>query len=99
MLAAAPGFSDKLPPVNELFAWRTISQFTLAGITFKITALTLIMFALTGLLALMFVGAFRNAKVVPSGLQNLMEMAVGAVRENVVEPVLGSHGEPWLPFL
>jgi F-type H+-transporting ATPase subunit a len=97
LAAAGPGFH--VPPVTELFSWRAIATFTLGGIEFHITVLTLIMFGMTALLAGLFLGAFANANVVPSGLQNLMEAGVGAVRENVVLPVLGAHGEPWMPFL
>jgi len=58
------------------------------------------MFALSFLIAFLFVGAFARPKVVPTGLQNAMEVAVEGVRENIVAPTIGvADGEKWMPFL
>lgn len=97
ILAAGAGFH--VPEVTELFTWKTIASFHLGGITFKVTAMTLIMFAVTGLLMALFTSAFANAQVIPGGLQNVMESGVGFVRENIVYPVIGPEGERWMPFL
>ena len=97
MLSQGPGFH--VPPVTELFTWKPILTFELGGIEFKVTVLTIIMFAATAVLGTLFLAAFSNPRVVPSGLQNVMEGGVGFVRENIVLPVLGPHGERWMPFL
>jgi F-type H+-transporting ATPase subunit a len=97
LLAAGEGFH--VPPVTELFSFKTLAAFDVGPIHFRINFLTILMFALTALLAILFVAAFRKASIVPSPLQNAMEAAVGAIRENIVHPTLGAQGEAWLPFL
>lgn len=99
MPAAAAGEGFHVPPVTHLFTWAPIASFDLAGITFEITALTIIMWSVTALLMVLFVSAFRRAQVVPTGLQNVMESGVGFVRENIVLPVIGPDGERWMAFL
>ena len=46
-----------------------------------------------------FWAAFRRPKLVPHGVQNLGEMAVLAVRDQILRPQLGSKGDRYLPFL
>ena len=47
----------------------------------------------------LFVLAFRNPRVVPSGLQNAMEAIVDFIRNGIVMEVMGPAGLPWVPFL
>lgn len=47
----------------------------------------------------LFVLAFRNPRVVPSGLQNAMEAVVDFIRNGIVMEVMGPAGLPWVPFL
>ena len=43
--------------------------------------------------------AFWRPKVVPRGVQNLGEMAILAVRDQILRPSLGRRGDSYLPFL
>src|SRR5258707_4271433 len=46
-----------------------------------------------------FAVAFRRPKLVPRGVQNLGELAVLAVRDQILRPQLGAKGDRYLPFL
>ena len=46
-----------------------------------------------------FWAAFANPKIVPRGVQNLGEMGVEFVREQILRPMIGKRGDPFLPFL
>jgi F-type H+-transporting ATPase subunit a len=55
---------------------------------------------LAGLIvAALFLVAFRRPKLVPRGLQNVMEVIVEFVRNGIVMEVMGPSGLPWVPFL
>lgn len=97
MLAAGPGFS--VPEVSELLGFKPFFTFALAGIEFRVTFVTVLMFLLAGLIGALFVAAFNRASVVPSPMQNMFEAAVDAVRENIVLPTIGPEGENWMPYL
>jgi len=47
----------------------------------------------------LFVVAFRRPKIVPSGLQNLLEAVVEFVRNGIALEVMGPAGLPWVPLL
>jgi F-type H+-transporting ATPase subunit a len=97
MLAAGPGFT--VPEVSELLGFKPFFSFAVAGITFHVTFVTVVMFLLSFLVGGLFVAAFRRASVVPSPMQNMFEAGVDAVREQIVLPILGPEGDRWLPFL
>src|SRR6476619_7589675 len=43
--------------------------------------------------------AFRSPKLIPRGMQNLGEIAILAVRDQILRPSLGRKGDSYLPFL
>ncbi|HVE91117.1 MAG TPA: F0F1 ATP synthase subunit A [Actinomycetota bacterium] len=88
-----------VPTVTHLFGWEPLFSFSVAGFTFHVTTLMLVMLATTALLSVLFVSAFSRARVVPTGLQNVMEAGIGFVRENIVLPTIGPEGDKWLPYL
>jgi F-type H+-transporting ATPase subunit a len=51
------------------------------------------------IIAALFIAAFRAPKLVPTGIQNLMEAFVDLVRNAVVIEVMGPEGLPFLPLL
>jgi F-type H+-transporting ATPase subunit a len=97
LLAQAPGFH--VPEVTHLFTFAPFFTFELAGITFHVTFITIVMFVLTALLCTVFVAAFRRPAVIPGPLQNAVEAGVDAVRENIVLPTMGPDGERFMPLL
>jgi F-type H+-transporting ATPase subunit a len=46
-----------------------------------------------------FWAAFSRPKMVPRGVQNVGEMAILAVRDQILRPSLGRRGDRYLPFL
>ena len=55
-----------------------------------VTFITIVMFALTAIIATVFVAGLRRPAVIPGKLQNAVEAGVDAVRENIVCPTLGA---------
>jgi F-type H+-transporting ATPase subunit a len=97
-LAAGPPFT--VPDINELFTYKSlVHPFKIGPIVFHITFLTIIMFVLSFLLCALFIAAFRRPAVVPGKLQNLMEAAIDAVRENIVLQTIGPDGDRFMPYL
>lgn len=47
----------------------------------------------------LFLVAFTRPKLVPRGLQNVMESVVDFVRNGIAMEVMGPAGLPWVPFL
>ena len=64
-----------------------------------INRVVLLCWLASGLLCLFFFLAFRRPTVVPRGLQNYGEMAIGAVRTQVIDEVLGDKAKRWVPYL
>lgn len=48
---------------------------------------------------LFFWAAFMRPKLVPRGIQNVGELAVGFVRDQILRPEIGKKGDRFLPFL
>ena len=46
-----------------------------------------------------FWAAFAKPKMIPGKTQSLGEMAILAVRDQIVRPVLGKKGDAYLPFI
>jgi F-type H+-transporting ATPase subunit a len=71
--------------------------FTIGG--FQFTKPLLIMVLSVAIVVVFFAVAFRRPKLVPRGAQNLGELAILAVRDQILRPQLGSKGDRYLPFL
>jgi F-type H+-transporting ATPase subunit a len=71
--------------------------FTIGG--FQFTKPLLIMVLSVAIVLVFFAVAFRRPKLVPRGVQNLGELAILAVRDQILRPQLGSKGDRYLPFL
>jgi F-type H+-transporting ATPase subunit a len=90
------------PTVDELFKFRPL--FTIKGIpvihSLEVTFPTVVMFAMTLLIVVFFLAAFRKPKLVPTGIQNVAEAGVlDFVREQIAIAVIGPEGAAWTPFL
>jgi F-type H+-transporting ATPase subunit a len=71
--------------------------FTIGG--FEFTKPILIMVLSVAIVLAFFAVAFRRPKLVPRGVQNLGELAILAVRDQILRPVLGKKGDAYLPFI
>jgi F-type H+-transporting ATPase subunit a len=94
--AAEGGGGLQFPPIENLVLWPawfaegTIFEFNkITFISVFATVLTLVLFFIVG----------RNAKLVPTGLQNLMETSVDFVEKQVITAAIGPDGMRYLPML
>jgi F-type H+-transporting ATPase subunit a len=71
--------------------------FSIAG--FHVTKPILIVVLSGAIILVFFWLAFRKPKLVPRGIQNVGELAILAVRDQILRPQLGSKGDRYLPFL
>ena len=83
----APGLQD--------FNWKPF--FTIGSFGFTKPMLLAIVAALV--VILFFWAAFRKPKLVPRGVQSLGEIAILAIRDQILRPSLGRRGDSYLPFL
>lgn len=65
----------------------------------NITMPMIVLGVITLALIVFFVKAFAKTKIVPTGAQNIGEAGIDFVRQQIVLPVLGPKGLPWMPFL
>lgn len=68
------------------------------GIDLSITRHVVVMWVASALLIALLVSAFRKPGLVPGGLANFFEAIILFIRDEVVQPVMGDHGRPFLPF-
>jgi F-type H+-transporting ATPase subunit a len=84
------------PSLDDFFP----SAVLLAGTPFEINRIVLIRFLAVAILILLFWLGTRRMRVVPGRGQNILEMAVGFVRDSIVFNTLGEReGRRFLPLL
>jgi F-type H+-transporting ATPase subunit a len=94
--AAREGFHA---PGIEIFEWPDIVHLEVAGIDLSINRVVLQMLLVALLVWALFFFAFRKPNLVPSGLQNVMELFVDFIRNQIVLEVIGRDGLRFLPYL
>jgi F-type H+-transporting ATPase subunit a len=91
-----PVFALEFPPISHLIEWPDI--FLKDG-PFAINKIALLFMASTLLVFGFYMIAGRQARLVPSGVQNVAESAVDFIRNGVILETLGPSGLGWTPFL
>ena len=86
-------------PGIEIFEWPDIFHLEVAGVDLSINRVVLQMFLVGLLVWALFFFAFRKPKLVPSGLQNVMETFVDFIRNQIVLEVIGRDGLRFMPYL
>jgi F-type H+-transporting ATPase subunit a len=86
-------------PGIEIFEWPNLVDLELFGLDLGINRVVLQMFLVAGVVWLLFFLAFRSPKLVPAGLQNVMESLVDFIRNQIVLEVIGREGLRFLPYL
>jgi F-type H+-transporting ATPase subunit a len=94
--AAREGFHA---PGIEEFEWPALVHIELFGVDLSINRVVVQMFLVAGTVALLLWLAFRRPRLVPRGLQNVMESAVDFVRDQIVLEVIGRDGLRFVPYL
>ena len=86
-------------PGVEIFQWPDIIHLEVAGVDVSINRVVIQMFVVVLLVWGLFYLGFRRPRLVPSGLQNVMESVVEFIRNQVVLEVIGREGLRFLPYL
>ncbi|SFO38558.1 ATP synthase F0 subcomplex A subunit [Geodermatophilus obscurus] len=87
----APGLSEFYP--------EPLAEFSLVGVDFAITRITLGLFVATTAMLVFMVLAARRPQIVPSKLQFVGESGYSLVRDGIARDVVGPKGLPFAPFL
>ena len=95
---AANGEGFEAPTVEEFYP-EPIAEFSLLGVDFAITRITLILWIATALMIWFMVAAVRKPSIVPGKLQYLGESGYSLVRDGMARDVIGPKGLPFAPFL
>ena len=96
VLAAGPGFEA---PGLEAFYPKPLFSFSLLGVDFEITRITLILWFATAVMIAFLVATVRRPQIVPGKLQVLGETSYSLVRDGIARDVVGPRGIPFAPFL
>ena len=96
VLAAGPGFEA---PGLEAFYPEPLWHFSVLGVDFEITRITLILWIATVAIIAFLVATVRKPSIVPSKLQFLGESGYSLVRDGIARDVVGPKGIPFAPFL
>ena len=96
VLAAGPGFDA---PGLEAFYPEPLWSFTLLGIDFEITRITLILWIATIAISAFLIATVRKPSIVPGKLQFIGESGYSLVRDGIARDVVGPKGLPFAPFL
>jgi F-type H+-transporting ATPase subunit a len=96
VLAQREGFHA---PGIEDFEWPNLIDLHLFGIDLSINRVVVQMFLVALVVWLLFYVAFRRPRLVPAGLQNVMESVVDFVRGQIVLEVIGPEGLRFVPYL
>jgi F-type H+-transporting ATPase subunit a len=84
------------PPIDELFRWKDI---VFENTPFAINKTSLLVLISTVLILAIFIGGSRRMKLVPSGMQNVVEATYEFVDKGITRDVIGSDATRFTPFL
>ena len=86
----------EFPPINHVTEWPALF---FEGTPFEVNKVVLLMWASVVIVFAFFFVAGRQRSLVPAGVQNVAEAAVGLVRDGIIMQTIGPDGLPWLPFM
>jgi F-type H+-transporting ATPase subunit a len=95
---AANGEGFPAPGLDEFYP-EPIASFSVLGIDFEITRITIILWIATIAILAFLVAAVRKPSIVPGKLQFLGESGYSLVRDGIARDVVGPKGLPFAPFL
>ncbi len=84
------------PPIDELFRWKDI---WFKDTFFAINKTNLLVIISSLLILAIFIGGSRRMKLVPKGLQNVLEMTYEFVDRGITRDVVGQDATRFTPFL
>jgi F-type H+-transporting ATPase subunit a len=81
------------------FELHPLVEIHLFGIDLSITKAVLVMWIACALLLLLSILATRRSRLIPSGIQNIMESIILFLRNSLVLDTMGQAGLAWFPFI
>ncbi len=84
------------PPIDEIFVWKDL---WFKGTPYAINKTSLLVLISTLLIVTIFVAGTRRMKLVPSGVQNVIEMTYDFVDRGITRDVVGNDATRYTPFL
>jgi F-type H+-transporting ATPase subunit a len=100
VLAAESGGGDGFPaPGLGEFYPEPIATFSVLGIDFEITRITIILWVATLAILAFLIATVRKPEIVPGKLQFIGEAGYSLVRDGIARDVVGPRGLPFAPFL
>ena len=98
VLAAGSGDGFEAPGLGEFYP-EPLAQFSVLGIDFEITRVTLGLWFATLAMIVFMVLTVRKPSIVPGKLQFIGESGYSLVRDGIARDVVGPKGIPFAPFL
>ena len=95
---AANGGGFPAPGLGEFYP-EPIATFSLLGIDFQITRITIILWIATIAILAFLIATVRRPSIVPGKLQFIGESGYSLVRDGIARDVVGPKGLPFAPFL
>jgi F-type H+-transporting ATPase subunit a len=95
---AANGEGFEAPTVEEFYP-KALLDFSVLGVDFEITRITLIMWIATAAMIALMVAAVRKPSIIPGKMQFIGESGYSLIRDGMARDVIGPKGLPFAPFL
>jgi F-type H+-transporting ATPase subunit a len=86
-------------PGAEIFQFDALLTFSIGGLSFNISKVTILLLLAVVVIIGFFGYAFRKPKLVPRGAQNVGELGYLFIRDGIVKETIGKGGEKFVPFL
>ncbi len=86
----------EFPSIGHLVEWEGL---LFKGTPFEVNKVVILMWLAAALVFGLFFVAGRSAKLVPTGVQNIVESGVEFVRKDIILQTMGPEGLGWAPFL
>ena len=84
------------PPIDELFRWKDL---VFKDTSYAINKTSLLVFISSAIIIALFVGGSRKMKLIPRGLQNVLEMTYDFIDRGITRDVVGNDAAHFTPFL
>jgi len=84
------------PPIDELFRWKDI---VFNNTDYAINKTSLLVLVSSAIILIIFIGGSRRMKLVPSGMQNVVEMTYQFIDNGITRDVIGNDATRFTPFL
>jgi F-type H+-transporting ATPase subunit a len=98
LAAEGSGAGFQAPGLGEFYP-EPLTTFSLLGVEFEITRITVILWIATLAMLAFLVATVRKPEIVPGKLQFVGEAGYSLVRDGIARDVVGPRGLPFAPFL